>query len=701
MYLNRTDITTAIRRICMVLFCLNAAHAALGQTAVTDSAQIRLTLEQWLKTDNDKRPTPESVGLDRQAHWASEQRWYDLSSRLNRELGIFYRDNGQPDAALYWFGKCLNEAGIAADSLQIALALTNLGNTYMAQGDHETALAYNTRSLFIRLRHAAQEQPARLANSWMFVGISLVRLGRLPEAEQHYLESLRIRVSKTDSTGYGLLMGNMSHLYFKMGNVAQGEACYAQASQFRGEGKFMRVQASYHFGLGEALWESGDLDKAIEHLEIAADKYEIAKVPLKRSESFLLLGKIYAQKRAFDRANRYLMQAIPLAQQRGALLLPKQIYWELYQNAVAAQQDQPALEWYQQYDLYRDSLVSLQNKRSLTQLQTQQELLQKNQAIVDLSQKNVERTRQRNILLVGLAVALVLITIIYALNRLRQKAYLDMRLRKQQAEHLLREKENLLDALKNTQHQLIQHEKMAALGQLTAGIAHQLNNPLNYILSNTEALKLDHIDLKKQREQSLAPTPELLELEAEITQLIADIERGAHRMRDIVLELSVFSRTDQLHPETVDIRAVVQESLEITQQRGARGWVVEQSWPESAPVIKGHSGKLIQLFSNLLANAFDALEARYGAALETGKVRIETRIKQGHVIVCISDNGTGIGVEQLQTIFNPFFTSKPVGKGTGLGLSIAFAIAKAHRGTIEARSTEGQGATFEVVLPQS
>ena len=688
-----------ILRYFMVLVCLNIASAILGQTAVMDSARIRTSLDQWLKIDADKRPSPETEGLDRMAHIAVQNEWEELSNRLCRELGTFYRDNGYPDAAIYWFSKYLDDVSSASDSLQIALALTHLGNTYMAQGDHPTALAYNTRALQIRLQHADKEQPVRIANSWMFAGVSLMRLNRLQEALTHYEASLHIRVTQTDSVGYSLLMGNMASLYFKMGDIAKGDQFYQYAIGFRKEGRQDRALGGYHLGLGEALWEVGSADKAIAHLETSAKHFGQARIPMKVGESYLLLGKIYAHQNNFERANQYLLEAVPLAQQRGTLLLPQRIYWELYQVAQSANRYKEALHYYQQYEIYQDSLLFLRNKRSLAQLQTEQELSQKNRSIAELSQKNTERTRQRNILLAGLALALVLISIVFAFSRVRRKAYLDMRMRKQEAEQLLQDKEKLLNALKETQQQLIQHEKMAALGQLTAGIAHQLNNPLNYIISNAEALKLDHIDLKKQLEQKIESTPEIRALEAEITQLIADIERGAQRMRDIVQELSVFSRTDQINPEAVQLQAILQESLEITQQRGARGWAIVQDWPEDLPTIQGHSGKLIQLFTNLLSNAFDALEMRYGTAYAQGRVHLSARLKQGVIIVSIADNGPGIAPDQLQRIFNPFYTSKPVGKGTGLGLSIAFAIAKAHRGSITARSSSGEGAVFEVELP--
>jgi signal transduction histidine kinase len=286
-----------------------------------------------------------------------------------------------------------------------------------------------------------------------------------------------------------------------------------------------------------------------------------------------------------------------------------------------------------------------------------------------------------------------LFAVAYFLNRARKKAYLRMLAEKQSVEALLREKEQLLDDLHLAQQQLIQHEKMASLGQLTAGIAHELNNPLNFILNNLDALRMDYAELKQNPDLS---ADAVQEIETEMTQLLADIEHGGHRMRHIVQELRQFSRADTGEMEQVDLGEAIQESIRIAAAAAGTAWPVELELPDKLPTIQGYSGKLVQLFSNLIANAFDALDERWGSQAGQGKLLIAGTFTSQRVVIRFSDNGNGMSAATRMRLFDPFYTTKPVGKGTGLGLSIAFAIVKVHKGHIEVDSEPEMGTTFTI-----
>jgi len=251
-----------------------------------------------------------------------------------------------------------------------------------------------------------------------------------------------------------------------------------------------------------------------------------------------------------------------------------------------------------------------------------------------------------------------------------------------------RELENALKSLKETQAQLIQVEKMAAVGQLAAGVAHELNNPLGGILGYSQ-FALEKIDQKPIRQFTQEDTESFL-------QYLKDIERQTKRCRSIIQSLLKFSRASRKEEfEPTDINSVLKETFMFTRHQVAKSKVrLVEKLAESLPLINGYSGQLQQVFTNLILNAVQAMP-------EGGTLTINSKTGEDLKAVEISftDTGEGIPEENLSKIFEPFFTSKKVGEGTGLGLSVSYGLIKNHGGEIEVRSKKGQGTTFTVILP--
>ena len=273
-----------------------------------------------------------------------------------------------------------------------------------------------------------------------------------------------------------------------------------------------------------------------------------------------------------------------------------------------------------------------------------------------------------------------------------------------------------MDELKQAQAQLVQSEKMASLGQLVAGVAHELNNPASFVhggLANLgeylsrfvellrayEAVPIadpgaaDAVAAVRQRvrvEYLLRETPELLRICAE----------GSARVKQIVDDLRIFARADQGERAPTDLAADLDGALRMLADRVARGAVTVTRAYDDAGVIDAHAGQLNQVWMNLLGNALDALEGVSGAALALAVHREPaTAEAPAAVVVRVGDNGAGIAREALPRVFDPFFTTKPVGRGTGLGLAIAYGAVKAHGGTIAIDSAPGRGTTVTVRLP--
>jgi len=250
------------------------------------------------------------------------------------------------------------------------------------------------------------------------------------------------------------------------------------------------------------------------------------------------------------------------------------------------------------------------------------------------------------------------------------------------------ELENALKSLKQTQAQLIQAEKMAAVGQLAAGVAHELNNPLGGILGYSQ-FALEKIDQKPIRQFDEEDTENFL-------QYLKDIEQQTKRCRSIIQSLLKFSRASCKEKfEPTDVNSILKETLMFTRHQVEKSRVrLVEKLAESLPLINGHSGQLQQVFTNLILNAVQAMP-------EGGTLTVVSRICEDLKAVETSFTDTGVGIPEghLDKIFEPFFTSKKVGEGTGLGLSVSYGLIKNHGGEIKVRSKKSQGTTFTVILP--
>ncbi|MDJ1181721.1 GAF domain-containing sensor histidine kinase [Roseofilum casamattae] len=285
--------------------------------------------------------------------------------------------------------------------------------------------------------------------------------------------------------------------------------------------------------------------------------------------------------------------------------------------------------------------------------------------------------------------------------------------------------EQMLAEVQQSQLQLVQHEKMASLGQLVAGIAHEINNPVNFIYGNLSHVQTYTNDLlnignfyqdyeSKSAEEIAEFQEDLEEMELEfivedLPKTLASMKLGADRIRDLVLSLRNFSRLDEAEVKAVDLHEGINSTLLILGHRIKS--VKEKAAIEiikdygNIPCLNCYPAQLNQVFMNLLANALDSLEEKSDRDLfaqdTNPQICIRTRSSDdGAIAITISDNGMGIEEEALSRIFDRFFTTKSLGKGTGLGLALCQdIIIEQHGGTINARSTVGEGAEFEITLP--
>jgi signal transduction histidine kinase len=228
-------------------------------------------------------------------------------------------------------------------------------------------------------------------------------------------------------------------------------------------------------------------------------------------------------------------------------------------------------------------------------------------------------------------------------------------------------------------------DRLATVGRLAAGVAHEINNPLAFVLSN-----LTYLHEELLRDEPLTPHQR-----REMLSAVADAYEGAGRVRLIAQELKTLSRQDEGERSAVDMGAVVHSAVKMaSMETRHRAQVVEEY--QELPLVMGNPARLGQVFLNLLINAAQAIPP---GSPEKHRIRVAGRADAEHVTVEVSDTGKGIPPEMLERIFDPFFTTKPAGEGTGLGLSISHSIITSLGGTIEVESQVGQGTTFRVTLP--
>ncbi len=502
----------------------------------------------------------------------------------------------------------------------------------------------------------------------------------------------------------------------------QGKDSLALATQLaalgvqekQGNGK---VLSASWMELGLLYERFGDYEKAFSYFNMALMQEEDRGNTKAVTNIINTLASSYAKQMKAHSSIGASEKALHLAQQTKDYAAAAEACKNLATCYRALKQFEESLEFENLADVYKNQLLDIEKKRLVTVMQANFDLTQKeleNQALREQEKMLQQDLRRQMAMIAFIGLALVLaLALLFSLYRFNQSRKKTNELLTQQNEAIQEQKRDLeraMDQLKAAQSQLIQSEKMASLGQLTAGIAHEINNPVNFIYSGIAGLKknlralleiVDQYDAIDNQEvfvekmpviQQLKSNVDYQEVREDIDELLHSIEDGAERTGEIVKSLRTFSYTDAVGLNKVNVHKNIDSTLVLLQNEIKDHITIHKQYDSNLPEIDSYNGQLNQVIMNLLSNSIQAIDG-------TGSITIATKSFSDTIEISISDTGKGIPKEEQHRIFEPFFTTKEVGKGTGLGLSISYGIIQNHKGEITLESEEDKGTIFTIRLP--
>ncbi len=574
-----------------------------------------------------------------------------------RLMGIYHECRAEYGKAIEWHLKNLQLSEKLNDSESKLSALSDLSGQFHFLKQYDNAKKYVKKA--IQLGEEIQTKPKRVSTFYLNLGIYHHQTNQPDSALLNYRKSLEIKRKIQDSVGIANVNLNIS-------TVLIDQQKYARAQPY--------------------------LDYNFRYRRRTNDEVNLWF-------DYINQARIYIGLKKYDAARQNLDEAISIAKK----IKSKQKESETYDRYTALFQARgdykKAFEMTQKFQKLQSQILNIETAKNADELREKYEADKREQQNKVLEAELITQKWQKQT--VGIVAGAVTLLALFAGVSLQQNRKKN-RLLNQQNEALQNQKaqlENTLQRLHQMREQLMLSEKMASIGQLTAGIAHEINNPISFVANNVQALKLDLADIEQLMSREQLQNPAFIELNQEIQTLMESIERGVNRTGDIVKGLRIFAHNDESDFTKVDIHQCIDAALTLlTFEIRNRCQIIKRYG--TIPSVYGQAGKLNQVFLNILTNAVQAvLSIHSEAAPPTGFIEIVTLKAINIVEIRITDNGCGMDETTQKRIFEPFFTTKAVGEGTGLGMAICYGIIQQNRGTINVISEKGQGTTIVITLP--
>ena len=618
-----------------------------------------------------------------------------IAATLNNQNAFYIRQGNLAEALEGSFAslKLFQELN---DQEAVGAVTNQLGYIYSQQSDFSTALDYFLKAL--EIRRQIGDKPGT-AFSLTRVGDMYEKLNKLPEALDYYQQAYKLAQTVGRNQNLVDVTISMGELFQKQGKYDEALSYYnislKAAEDFYGKDS---VFASYQL-IGDVYLAQKKYGLALVNFEKALDIAN-KKRPSESAALLHSIGELYYEQGDYAKALENANASLGIAQKNKTFTLIKDASFTLSKIYAAAKDYPKAYQYQLQYDLAKDSvlnqdlnrrLASLQQSLEIKNRQTQIDLLSRDQQLKE-SELNRQK-QQRYAFIIGILLFLILVIVLARSNR-----------RKQKTNYLL---QNTLSDLKATQAQLIQSEKMASLGELTAGIAHEIQNPLNFVNNfsevNNELIEELESELKSNNND------EAILIAKDIKENEQKINHHGRRADAIVKNMLQHSKSGGANKELTDINKLADEYLRLS-YHGLRAKDKSFNADFKADfddnvgkinVIPQDIGRvLINLFNNAFYAVNEKLRAQSSQLTADYKplVYVKTKKTNNKIEIIVKDNGNGIPQNIVDKIFQPFFTTKPTGQGTGLGLSLSYDIIKAHGGEIKVETKEGEGTEFIIQL---
>ncbi len=609
-------------------------------------------------------------------NWHGQSDVYEYYGIINRSLGNY------ASSLQYLFKGEELRAKINYEN-GLSLSYYHIGITYKYLGDFEHALEYLLKSLDLGMK----------LNYWISISYSLNNIGVIyadmgdfQNAFKYYNQSLEMRHESGDQWGEAGCLDNIGLLHLKLNETTQAEQFCLKSlliSESNGDKKG-KANSLHHLGMIFA--KKNDFEKAIEYFNQSLKIRTNIGDKKGQAELLILLSDLQLKNNSGsnEAIENQLKMALEISTELNAKDLLSNIYYQFYLFYKYIGRQSDALAYLEIHTAFEKELFNKTISQKIANLQIGFQ--------VEQSKKEAELYRLKNVELVNLN------------NEIQsQKDILE-----QQSKHL----EETLSNLKSTQNQLIQSEKLASLGELTAGIAHEIQNPLNFV-NNFSELSVGLVkDLKDELKKPDKDDVYIDELFDDLSQNQSKINLHGKRASSIVSGMLEHSRTSTGERTLTDINKLADEYLRLSYHGlKAKNNSLESDYQtdfdENLSKIEVISQDIGRVLLNLINNAFWAVASAGTPAASLSHrenykplVVVKTEQTENQIIIKVSDNGIGMTDDVKAKIFQPFFTTKPTGQGTGLGLSLAYDIVtKGHGGTLEVTSTEGVGTEFIISLP--
>ncbi len=691
------------------------------------------------------------------------------SKDFTKQLGDIYRNKGAVYMNLGLFNESREHLSKAIEiyeenGAKRALANTyiDIGISYYYQGIFNESIQAYLRALDLLKEIGTKKN---IATCYGNIAIVLASQKKYDEALKYYFAGLATVEESGDLRAISYFYNNIGSLYLKTKENEKALDYFNKSLIILEKQKDKKAIATCKSNIGLIYKNTKQYSRAIatlgESLRIFGEMNDVvSKVGVLNNlssayNSFALENPIGSNPNAPNllKAVEYGQKALFLAEKSNILPEKNRAAANLMEAHKGLRNFSQSVTYAELYISTQDSLYQKEKNKSLDELISRHEIekLQKQQ---ELDKEIITRHQQVNskqqiIIFVSVSafvIVLFLLGLVVKFLKQRRKAYWELerknRLLEQANKEILSQRDNLSELnarlqqaneeiktqrdrladlnheltaknheLEQTQIKLVQSEKMASLGVLTAGIAHEINNPINFVFAGSNCLVRDFEDIKSVLEgikvlEDNTPTAEekiekikktIGEFQFDIAiqaseQTIHDIRMGAKRVTEIVDGLKSFSRGETTEWIQYDLHKAIDGVLVLLKNNYKNRVEIEKSFDPDLTFIESRGGKFNQVIMNLLTNAIDAIE-------NEGKIVITTRAKGNQCYLSIRDNGKGIPEAIRSRIFDPFFTTKEVGKGTGLGLSISYGIINEHCGTIDVNSVPGKGSEFIITVP--